>query len=166
MPEPVAGSPERGSRAREGRRTAPDDRGFIRQPHGGALLPFTPARGAAAARSSVRAARKQALAILAEGTPEASRRLLALMSSTDERVAAVACQQVLDRALGKPDAQPQTNGADSTESALARGDVQFLTPDERAELMGAIEMIRRLSALAQSRAYDETIEGKRDEIAH
>jgi hypothetical protein len=57
------------------RARAPDE--LIPQAHGGAIRPpWTPATGAAAGRSSVRAARRQSLGLLVEATPEATRRLI------------------------------------------------------------------------------------------
>ena len=53
-------------------------------------------------------------------------RLAELMESEDERVAAVACSAVLDRAFGKPQTNPPEK-EDSLTERLAR-----MTPEERA----------------------------------
>src|SRR6202030_3387382 len=45
---------------------------------------------------------QECLKIARQKTPEAVRRLAELMASEDERVAAVACNSILDRAWGKP----------------------------------------------------------------
>jgi len=124
-----------------------DECGLIPQPHGGALRPFTPARGAAAARSSIRAIRREALAVLAEGTAAASSRLLKLLESDDERVVAIAASQILDRVLGKPSDRSQV----PDESQRSSAPVHLLTTAERAELADALLVVSRLAALAQSR---------------
>ena len=117
-----------------------DEASLIPQPHGGALRPFTSGTGAAARRTPMRAVRKEALSLLADGTPEASRRLLVLMRSEDERVAAVACAQVLDRVLGKPGDAPQAQ--DEAGGAI---DLSHLTEAERIELGSALAAIARLT---------------------
>jgi hypothetical protein len=133
------------SAARGRARVAP----LIPQPHGGALLPFTPARGAAAARSSVRAAKKHALALLAEATPQATRKLILLLDSDDDRVAAVAASHILDRSLGKPGDLPQLADDAGDKTGLIK--VDFLDSGEQAELFAAIEIMRRLEAVARAR---------------
>lgn len=124
-----------------------DECGLIPQPHGGALRPFTPARGAAAARSSIRAIRREALPVLAEGTAAASRRLLELLESDDERVVAIAASQVLDRTRGKPSDRLQVPDGSQRSSAP----IQLLNSAEKAELADALLVVSRLAALAQSR---------------
>jgi len=114
---------------------------LIPQPHGGALRPFTSGTGAAAGRTPIRTVRREAFALLAEGTPEAAQRLLFLMQSTDDRVSAIACSQVLDRVLGKPGESPQ--GQDEAKAAL---DLSHLTAEERAELHAALATVHRLAA--------------------
>ena len=113
---------------------------LIPQPHGGALRPFTSGTGSAARRTPMRAVRREALSLLADGTPEASQRLLDLMRSEDERVAAVACAQVLDRVLGKPNDAPQAQ-----DEAGGVMDLSPLTADERVELGAALATISRLT---------------------
>ena len=48
----------------------------------------------------------EALRLARAAAPEAMRRLIELMQDQDGRVAAVACQAVLDRALGKVPSEP------------------------------------------------------------
>ena len=69
-------------------------------------------------------------------------RLAELMESEDERVAAVACNEILDRAFGKP--QPHLPEHDGVAERLAR-----MTPDERAaDAVALVERIRaRLAAI-------------------
>jgi hypothetical protein len=52
-----------------------------------------------------------------QASPYAIQRLIALMDSEDERVAAVACNAILDRAFGKP--RVQTEEKDSLEARIA-----------------------------------------------
>jgi hypothetical protein len=66
---------------------------------------------------------------LAQGAaPDAIRRLIELMCSDDERVAAVACNSILDRAFGKPRAEGE--GIDSLERRIAN-----MTRGERLQRM-------------------------------
>jgi hypothetical protein len=44
----------------------------------------------------------EAISLARQAAPDAVRRLVQLMGSDDERVAVVACNAILDRALGKP----------------------------------------------------------------
>jgi hypothetical protein len=88
----------------------------------------------------VREARKQALAILAEGTPESARKMMELVRSTDERVAVIATKEVLDRTLGKAGEGPQV--ADSSDGLV---DVTHLSPEQREELSAALATIYRLT---------------------
>jgi len=124
-----------------------DEPGLIRQPHGGALRPFTTGMGAAARRAPMRSIRKETYALLASGTPEAAQRLLNLMASPDERVSAIACAQVLDRVLGKPGDKPQAD-----EDAGGKMDLTHLTDAERAELDEALDVIMRLTGFPVGRA--------------
>jgi hypothetical protein len=48
-----------------------------------------------------------AMRLARQAAPEAVRRLIELMQSDDERVAAVACNAILDRAYGKPASAPE-----------------------------------------------------------
>jgi hypothetical protein len=48
----------------------------------------------------------EALRLARQAAPDAVRRLIELMDSDDGRVAAVACNAILDRALGKPRSAP------------------------------------------------------------
>lgn len=80
----------------------------------------------------------QAMRLARQAAPHAIIRLIELMDSEDERVAAVACNSILDRAFGKPG--PAKNEKDSVESRLAN-----MTRDERLALMHEL--------LAPTRAY-------------
>ncbi len=51
----------------------------------------------------------EAISLARLAAPDAVRRLVELMHSDDERVAVVACNSVLDRALGKPREQSPEN---------------------------------------------------------
>jgi len=74
-------------------------------------------------------------------------RLGELMESEDERVAAVACNAILDRALGKP--QPNRPEQDSLAERLAR-----MTPEERAA--DALEFVGRVRRrLAEARSIEQ-----------
>src|SRR4029077_12642993 len=59
----------------------------------------------------------QAMKLARQAAPDAVRRLIELMNSEDERVAAVACNSILDRALGKPKAVEE--GKTDMETRLA-----------------------------------------------
>ena len=65
--------------------------------------------------------------------PKAMRRLIELMDSEDERVAAVACNAILDRAFGKPKV------AEEKDDLVAR--VEAMSPEERVRM--AEELIER-----------------------
>jgi hypothetical protein len=54
----------------------------------------------------------EAISLARQAAPDAVRRLMELMHSDDERVAAVACNAILDRALGKPRQAPEADGKD------------------------------------------------------
>jgi predicted ThiF/HesA family dinucleotide-utilizing enzyme len=55
-----------------------------------------------------------------------ARRLIELMRSEDERVAAVACNSILDRAFGRP-----RIGGEEKDDFVAR--LEAMTPEERVE---------------------------------
>lgn len=93
---------------------------LIPQPHGGALRAHPPSGGG----SSFKAAKKAALELLRDITPEAAQKLRDLVSSPDDRVAFMAVTQVLDRTLGKAGDLPQ--GIDETGGM----DLSHLTPDQ------------------------------------
>lgn len=120
-----------------------DGRPLVPQPHGGALARYQPGH---VSTGGFRKVRRDALAILREGTVEASRRLLELTRSSDERVAIMALVQVLDRTMGKPSDMPQ--GADSDGGPL---DLSLLDAGEREELLIHLAGIRRLRDLVASR---------------
>ena len=61
-----------------------------------------------------------------QAAPRAVQRLIELMDSEDERVAAVACNSILDRALGKPKV-----GGEEKDNFVAR--LEAMTPEERVE---------------------------------
>jgi len=62
----------------------------------------------------------EALSLARQAAPDAVRRLIELMGSDDERVAAVACNSILDRALGKPREQPGEAAATQLEEMSAQ----------------------------------------------
>jgi hypothetical protein len=83
-----------------------------------------------------------------DASPEAMQKLIALMSSDDERVASVAANGVLDRAWGKPkDYDPK----EATNSGL-RFDIAALSPEERSVLLAII----RRGAVKQATGDDDT----------
>jgi hypothetical protein len=118
---------------------ARDGRPLIPQPHGGALAPYPPR----VSMGGFKKARREALALLHEGTAEASARLLDMVRSDDERVAVIASVQVLDRTLGKPSDMPQ--GDDGSGGAL---DMSRLTAADREALMHHLAEIKRIRAKA------------------
>jgi hypothetical protein len=61
-----------------------------------------------------------------QAAPDAIRRLIELTRSEDERVAAVACNSILDRAFGKPKI-----GGEEKDDLVAR--LKAMTPEERVE---------------------------------
>jgi len=74
-------------------------------------------------------------------------RLGELMESEDERVAAVACSAVLDRAFGRP----QTSRPEKEDSLAER--VARMTPEERAR--DALDLAERVRArLAELRTIE------------
>jgi hypothetical protein len=86
-----------------------------------------------------------AMKLAQEAAPDAVRRLIELMNSEDERVAAVACNAILDRAFGKPG--PTKEEKDDLEARLAN-----MTREERlAELRRLLEPMRQYLPAAQTR---------------
>jgi len=120
-----------------------DARGLIPQSHGGALRPFGPGNGAAAARAPWRATRRAALDLIREAVPEAVATLVRNMHSPDERVATVAAEQILNRALGRPGYHPQ--GDSDTAEVL---DLSHLSAGERQEIADALDTIARVTGRA------------------
>gem|GEM_PF-2043127 len=57
----------------------------------------------------------EAVSLAQQAAPDAVRRLIELMGSDDERVALVASNSILDRALGKPREQPQPSASKAPE---------------------------------------------------
>ena len=92
-----------------------------------------------------------AIKLAQRAAPQAIRRLIKLMDSEDERVAAVACNSILDRAFGKPKVAEEEK-----DDLVAR--VQAMTPEERVRR--AQELLERAeryvpafeAALAKSRS--------------
>ena len=79
----------------------------------------------------------QAMKLARQAAPYAVRRLIELMDSTDQRVAAVACGAILDRAFGKPG--PAKEEKDDMEARLAS-----MTREERLALMrDMLERVRQ-----------------------
>ncbi len=118
---------------------------LIPQPHGGAIRPpWIPSTGATAARSSIRAPRKESFGLLAEAAPEATMRLIGLMRSTDERVAAVAASAILDRVHGKATNKPAED--DKPERKM---DASHLTNAELDEAIGAVNTLKRLGFMRE-----------------
>jgi len=63
----------------------------------------------------------QAMKLARQAAPDAVRRLIELLNSEDERVAAVACNSILDRALGKPKAvEEEKNDMEARLAAMTR----------------------------------------------
>jgi hypothetical protein len=126
---------------------------LVPQPHGGALL----RSGPAANRSSIRAIRKRGLALLAEGSEQAARVLVAALDSPDERVRVIAAQQIMDRVHGRPGERPQ--GDDDQEEA-GEIDLSDLSHEELA-LLYKLARSGRLGRRLQAPAVIEagTIEG-------
>jgi hypothetical protein len=112
------------------------------QPHGGTLYPFPPRNDT----SGFKRTRREAFRLLNEGTPAAAQRMLELAASEDERVAAVATAQILDRTLGRAGDTPQG------EEARSRIDLAVLTTEERTEIVAALAVVRRLRDTALARA--------------
>ena len=62
------------------------------------------------------------------------------MRSDDERVSTVACEQILNRSLGRPSDMPQGD-----EDVGGMPDMAHLTSAERLELASALDVIMRLT---------------------
>jgi hypothetical protein len=85
----------------------------------------------------------QAMRLARQAAPYAVHRLIALMDSEDERVAAVACNAILDRAFGKPG--PAKEEKDDMGARLAS-----MTREERlAEIQRLLETVQQYSSAAQ-----------------
>jgi hypothetical protein len=84
----------------------------------------------------------QAMRLARQAAPYAVHRLIALMDSEDERVAAVACNAILDRAFGKPG--PAKEEKDDVGARLAN-----MTRQERlTEMQRLLETVHQYSAAA------------------
>lgn len=113
-------------------RARPGDE-FVRmvpQPHGGAL------RVGGNTRSSWKAARKQALAMMREMTPMAVDKLRLLVNSPDDRVAVVAIKELLDRVYGK------AGEALEAQEDAREIDLSHLTAEQRAQVAAALALVR------------------------
>ena len=75
-----------------------------------------------------------AIKLAQRAAPKAVRRLIELMASEDERVAAVACNAILDRAFGRPKVAEEAK--DDFEAQL-----RAMTPEERIRM--AQELLER-----------------------
>ena len=106
------------------------------QAHGGALHIGRPG----VVRGPWKSVRREAMALLREATPEAVQTLIQKMRSEDERVSTVACEQILNRSLGRPSEMPQGD-----EDTGGMPDMAHLTAGERLELAGALDIIMRLT---------------------
>ena len=93
----------------------------------------------------------EAISLARQAAPDAVRRLIELMDSEDERVATVACNSILDRAIGKPrevTPEPEAPLQDMTEQQrlawaedlLARAKRLLAAPEH---LVSAIGPVRR-----------------------
>jgi hypothetical protein len=79
-----------------------------------------------------------AIKLAQRAAPYAVRRLIELMDSEDERVAAVACNSILDRALGKPKpVEEQKSDKSDMEARLAA-----MTREQRLQYMR--ELLERI----------------------
>jgi hypothetical protein len=125
-----------------------DDAGaLIPQPHGGALRkPWdrNASKGASLRATSLRATRREAMALLAEATPKAIERLTMGLDSPDERVGIISAEQVLNRVLGRPSDTPQGDDVRDVH------DLSGLTSEQRAEVRQLAARLRQLLALAAS----------------
>lgn len=95
----------------------------------------------------------QAVRLARQAAPYAVHRLIALMDSEDERVAAVACNSILDRAFGKPGLAKEEK--DDFETRIAN-----MTREERlAELQKLLSPMEKYLTEAE-RAEWATINGE------
>jgi len=105
---------------------------------------------------------KRALPPALRAAPQAVRRLIELMDSEDERVAAVACNSILDRVFGKAKAAEEAK-----DDLVAR--VEAMTPEERVRM--AQELLERAKryvpafeeALAKSQSLRLAFGGERSD---
>jgi hypothetical protein len=88
-----------------------------------------------------------AIKLAQRASPTAMRRLIELMDSEDERVAAVACNAILDRAFGRPKVAEETK--DSLEERIRNmSREQRLT--RMAEILASVRKYQRLSKRARA----------------
>jgi hypothetical protein len=116
--------------------------GEVRNPLGGAAVPKDK-------RELYREARRLAL----DKSPDAMRRLGELIDSTDERVAVMAAQAILDRAGVRPIEQAETD-----DERGERFDPSRLTPRQLAQLEAALRLY--LKALVPDDAPGAPIRGE------
>lgn len=83
-----------------------------------------------------------AIKLAQRAAPKAVRRLIKLIDSADERVAAVACNSILDRAFGKPKVAEEEK-----DDYVAR--IEAMTPEER--LGEARRILEKIQYQAQQR---------------
>ena len=83
----------------------------------------------------------EAVRLARQAAPAAIRRLVELMGSPDERVAAVACNAILDRALGKPKAA-DGEGQATPEDLADREASRRMTAEEIAEARALLARVR------------------------
>jgi hypothetical protein len=93
----------------------------------------------------------EAISLARQAAPDAVRRLIQLMSSDDERVSVVACNAILDRALGKAREQPQesTSPEGMSDQELEDRIVQYLVQGGLSERK-AREVVRAQREAASS----------------
>jgi hypothetical protein len=91
------------------------------------------------------AAYNEAMRICREASPEAARKMVALMDSDDPRVAYMATNTVLERAWGKPrEYDPRTEQPEP-----ARFDVSKLNPAEREQVRAALMLLATTAAVEE-----------------
>jgi hypothetical protein len=121
----------------------PREDGLIPQPHGGAIRPWNKetARGASRKGVSLRQTRRDAMALLAEATPQATAVLAAGLDSEDERVRVICAEQILNRVMGRPTDSPQ--GGDEIQD---QHDISHLSPAQRVRVRQLVAELRGLLA--------------------
>jgi hypothetical protein len=120
----------------------PREDGLVPQPHGGAIRQWDrdSARGASRKGVSLRQTRKDAMALLAEATPQATAVLAAGLDSEDERVRVICAEQILNRVLGRPSDSPQGDEIQD------QHDISHLSPTQRARVRELVAELRGLLA--------------------
>jgi hypothetical protein len=90
-----------------------------------------------------RGAYLEAMRICREASPEAARKMVALMDSDDPRVAYMATNAVLERAWGKPREYDPSADPDSK----IKMDASRLTPEQRAQLRALVKAATELETV-------------------